>query len=66
MHREKDVQGLVDKLHQQKGITITQRTMEGANHFFSGMEDQLITECSDYLDARLRGELTTERPKRGR
>ena len=60
----KDVQGLVDKLHQQKGITITQKTMEGANHFFSGREDELIGECSDYLDARLRGEMTAAKPKR--
>ena len=31
-----DVQGLVDKLQSQKGITITQKTMPGANHFFTG------------------------------
>ncbi len=30
----KDVQALVDKLHTQKGITITQKTLAGANHFF--------------------------------
>lgn len=62
----RDVQGLVDKLHQQKGILITQKTMEGANHFFTGMEDKLIEECSDYLEARLRGELSIARPKRVR
>ena len=60
----KDVQGLVDKLQSQKGITITQKTMPGTNHFFSGQEDVLIEECSDYLDARLRGELSEVRPKR--
>ncbi|MGB7432706.1 MAG: alpha/beta hydrolase, partial [Ahrensia sp.] len=54
------VQGLVDKLHTQKGILITQRTMEGANHFFQGHEDALIGECADYLDARMRGELVPE------
>ena len=51
----KDVQGLVDKLKTQKGITITQKTMVGANHFFQGQQDELITECSDYLDMRLAG-----------
>ena len=53
----KDVQGLVDKLHTQKGITITQKTLPGANHFFSNDAELLIDECSDYLDRRLAGEL---------
>ena len=48
-----DVQGLVEKLKAQKGIKITQNTMEGANHFFTGLEDQLIEECALYLDKRL-------------
>ena len=60
----KDVQGLVDKLHTQKGITITQKTMKGANHFFTGVEDVLLGECADYLDRRLAGELSDPRPKR--
>jgi alpha/beta superfamily hydrolase len=38
--------------------------MPGTNHFFSGQEDLLIEECSDYLDRRLRGELADPRPKR--
>ena len=57
---EKDVQGLVDKLKQQKGILITQKTVPGANHFFSGHVDTLVEECSDYLDRRLAGELVPE------
>ena len=61
-----DTTSLVNKLHEQKGITITQNTMEGANHFFVGQEDALIGECADYLDARLRGELAEPRPKRVR
>ena len=60
----KDVQALVDKLKTQKGITITQNTIEGANHFFAGHGDQLIEECSEYLDRRLMGELVEARPKR--
>jgi alpha/beta superfamily hydrolase len=60
----KDVQGLVDKLHAQKGITITQKTLAGANHFFANHSEELIEECSDYLDRRLAGELAEPRPKR--
>jgi len=60
----KDVQGLVDKLHTQKGITITQKTLPGANHFFANDSELLIEECSDYLDRRLAGELSDPRPKR--
>ncbi|MEO1701914.1 MAG: alpha/beta hydrolase [Pseudomonadota bacterium] len=57
------VQGLVDKLHTQKGILITQRTMENANHFYQGHEDELLEECAMYLDARLRGELVPDNVK---
>ena len=60
----KDVQGLVDKLQSQKGITITQKTMPGANHFFTDHADELLDECADYLDRRLNGELAEARPKR--
>ncbi|MEC5290787.1 alpha/beta hydrolase [Aurantimonas sp. C2-6-R+9] len=60
----KDVQTLVDKLKTQKGIVITQNTMEGANHFFTEHTDQLLAECADYLDRRLAGELSDPRPKR--
>lgn len=60
----KDVQGLVDKLHTQKGITITQKTLPGANHFFANDSELLLEECADYLDRRLAGELSDPRPKR--
>lgn len=46
------VQRLVDKLQQQKGITIEQQTVEGANHFFKDHVDELIERCADYLDRR--------------
>ncbi len=46
------VQRLVDKLHAQKGITIEQQTIEGANHFFTGMNEELIQRCAEYLDRR--------------
>ena len=37
----------------QKGIVITQEIIEGANHFFSGKEEELIDTCATYLDKRL-------------
>jgi alpha/beta superfamily hydrolase len=48
-----DTQNLVDKLKSQKGIVITQEIIEGANHFFSGKEQELIDTCATYLDKRL-------------
>ncbi len=59
IHGEKDtvappesVQRLVDKLRTQKGITIEQQIVEGANHFFDGHVDDLIERCGEYLDRR--------------
>ena len=59
IHGEKDrvappeaVQKLVDKLQQQKGITVEQKIVEGANHFFEDRIEPLIDECSEYLDRR--------------
>ena len=49
----KDVQGLVDKLHTQKGITITHDLIPGANHFFANELDLLMKSVDDYLDMRL-------------
>ena len=61
----KDVQGLVDKLHTQKGITITQKTHAGRQPLLRQRSAELlIEECADYLDRRLAGELSDPRPKR--
>ena len=49
----KDVQGLVDKLHTQKGITIHHDEIKGANHFFEHELDQLMKSVDNYLDMRL-------------
>ncbi|VAW20054.1 Hydrolase SMc00528, alpha/beta fold family [hydrothermal vent metagenome] len=46
------VQRLVDKLQAQKGITIEQQMVEGANHFFTGQTEELLERCSEYLDRR--------------
>jgi len=60
IHGDKDrvappasVQKLVDKLKTQKGITIEQQIMEGANHFFEGRMDGLMEVVDAYLDKRL-------------
>lgn len=47
------VQTLVDKLKTQKGITIDQRTISGANHFFEGKIDELMANVEQYIDMRL-------------
>ena len=46
------MQKLVDKLKTQKGITIEQQIVEGANHFYEGKIDELTERCADYLDRR--------------
>ncbi|MEX0629019.1 MAG: prolyl oligopeptidase family serine peptidase, partial [Cucumibacter sp.] len=59
IHGDKDrvappaaVQKLVDKLKTQRGITIVQQIVHGANHFFEDKIDDLIARCSKYLDKR--------------
>ena len=59
IHGDKDrvappesVQKLVDKLKAQKGITIEQQIIEGANHFYEGKVDDLLQSCGEYLDRR--------------
>ena len=59
IHGDKDrvappasVQKLVDKLKTQKGITIEQQIVDGANHFYEGKIDDLTERCADYLDRR--------------
>lgn len=49
---QKDVQALVDKLKSQKGITIEQQIVPGANHFFEDHVDDLVQRCADYVDMR--------------
>src|SRR6201998_2515522 len=50
---QKDVTGLVEKLKTQKGIVIDQKVIQGANHFFDGKIDVLMSSISGYLDKRL-------------
>ena len=52
----KDVNTLVEKLKTQKGIVIEQKVVAGANHFFDGKVEPLLTSISAYLDKRLKTE----------
>jgi uncharacterized protein len=50
-----DVDALVEKLHEQKGITITHEMVEGAGHFF---EDPHMETLTDSVDSYVRRRLT--------
>lgn len=45
------VDGMVERLNQQKGISIDYRTVPGANHFFYDRCDSLIGHVHDHLNA---------------
>jgi alpha/beta superfamily hydrolase len=49
----RDVTTLVEKLKTQKGIVIEQKVIPGANHFFDGKIEPLMSSVSGYLDRRL-------------
>ena len=50
----KDTHALVEKLHEQKGITITHEEIEGAGHFFEDPHmDTMIAHVDDYVRRRL-------------
>ena len=48
--QEPAVADLVERLHQQKGIEIDYRVMQGANHFFHGHTDLLVDHMHDHLN----------------
>lgn len=47
------VQKLIDKLRQQKGVTISHEIVPGANHFFNGRMDELIGHVGSYIDTAM-------------
>lgn len=53
---EASVAKLVDKLSQQRGITIDYRVIPGANHFFTEQMDELNGHVDDYLSKALAAE----------
>jgi alpha/beta superfamily hydrolase len=50
------VDKLIDKLRQQKGITIDLETISGANHFFHGKIDKLDKQIGGYIDRAMSDE----------
>ncbi len=48
-----DVEKLVERLRAQKGITIDQEVIKGANHFFENGSKQMLDTVAAYLDRRL-------------
>ncbi len=50
---EPDVDKLVDKLKQQKGIVIDHVKIPGANHFYDDQIPELMGHVEGYLDKRL-------------
>jgi alpha/beta superfamily hydrolase len=49
-----DTTALVNKLHEQKGITITHQEIEGSGHFFEEPHmDHMIGNVTDYVKRRL-------------
>jgi len=50
-----DTEDLVNKLHEQKGITITHEVLEGADHFFKREEhmDLMLQTVDEYVRRRL-------------
>lgn len=47
---KESIADFIEKLHQQKGIKIDCRTIEGANHFFHNYTDVVIDHIHDHLN----------------
>ncbi len=47
-----DIKSLSDKLKTQKGIKVLHKEIEGADHFFTNFEGEMITAVNDYLSTR--------------
>ncbi len=53
---EESVADLVDKVQLQKGIQIDYRVIDGANHFFHGHTDTIISHMHDHLNTAEAGQ----------
>ncbi|NNL47505.1 MAG: alpha/beta hydrolase, partial [Acidimicrobiia bacterium] len=50
----RDTHSLVEKLHEQKGITITHTEIDGAGHFFEDPHmEMMIGHVTEYVERRL-------------
>ena len=47
-----DIKSLSDKLKTQKGIKVTHKEIEGADHFFTNFEGEMIKAVNEYLSTR--------------
>ncbi len=63
IHGDKDAVGAAQGRHHagrqaqdQKGIVIEQKVVQGANHFFDGKVEPLLTSIAAYLDKRLKSD----------
>ena len=50
---QKEVMAVIEKVKTQRGIQLEHQLVEGANHFFDGRVDELMTTVDTYLDKRL-------------
>jgi alpha/beta superfamily hydrolase len=49
----KDVMAVIEKVKTQKGIQIEHQVVDGANHFFDGKVEDLMTTVDRYLDKKI-------------
>ncbi len=47
-----DIKGLSDRLKLQKGIQVSHKEIEGADHFFTNFEGEMIKAVNEYLSTR--------------
>lgn len=47
---ETAVVDLIDRLHEQRGLPFDYRVISGANHFFQGQEQKLLSHMEEYID----------------
>ena len=47
-----DIKSLSDRLKLQKGIQVAHREIEGADHFFTNFEGEMIKAVNEYLSTR--------------
>ena len=47
------IMAVIEKVKTQRGIQLEHQIVEGANHFFDGKVEELMTTVDTYLDKRL-------------
>ncbi|MFL4974421.1 MAG: alpha/beta hydrolase [Microvirga sp.] len=62
----KEVMSVIEKVKTQRGIQIEHQMVEGANHFFDGKVEDLMTTVDAYLDRRLGKPKEAAKPARSK